>query len=127
MANSAVLSKQWVEFVARRPEFRTGQKLRAAFERSRITRLCMCGCNSFDLEPLSGSPPIATPSESGKIAFLMELRSSDPEGLAEFMVYVNGQGQFVGMDVHFNGNCDPMPPALTLDQLPIHLHGELVA
>jgi hypothetical protein len=128
MKNSASLSKHWIDFIANRPEFRAGPELRAAFEMSRVTRLCECGCNSFDVESITGgSRPIASPSETGKIAFLMELPTCRPDGLAEFMVYVNSHGQFTGMDVHFNGNCDPMPEVLVFEQPPIHLHGELVA
>lgn len=127
MNNTATTAARWVAFIAARPEFRAGEALLAEFKAGKVSRLCECGCNSFNLEldPNPSTVPIAPPSEKGQVVFLAEFTTTNPSGSLEFIVYANAQGHFDGLDVHFNGNTEPIPESFTLSEAPYHVYGML--
>jgi hypothetical protein len=127
MSNVAETAARWATFIAGRPEFLAGEALLTQFRAGTITRLCDCGCNSFNLElgPNSGTTQIAPPSEKGQVVFLTEFTTADPSGSLEFIVYADAQGNFEGLDVHFNGNTEPIPETFTLSETPYHVYGIL--
>lgn len=127
MNNSPETAKTWVEFIAAREEFSCGEKLRAQFSKATLTHFCECGCQSFNAEVSDSSQaePIAPPSERGGLAFMLEFKTSNPEGSLEFIVYADKSGNFDGMDVHFNGNSDPAPEAFEIEEPPYHVYGIL--
>ena len=68
MMNSDAKARSWLEFLAGEPFVPFGPTLQAHFNAGTITRLCGCGCNSFDLEISQGVTlePIVPPGRSGK-------------------------------------------------------------
>lgn len=127
MTNCTETATRWARFIAERPEFAAGEALLAQFSAGKVTRLCECGCNSFNLELDSNTKtaPIAPPSEKGQVVFLAEFTTTNPNGSLEFILYANAQGNFDGLDVHFNGNTEPIPESFTLSESPYHVYGIL--
>ena len=127
MKNTKETAVSWVNFIAGRPEFTAGTALLAQLDNSVICDLCNCGCNSFNLEREVSSKvvPIAGESEAGKVVFLIEFATEDPSGSLEFILYADEEGNFDGMDVHFNGNTEPMPENVSIIEPPFQVYGEL--
>ena len=128
MTNSAETAAHWAKFIAERPEFVAGEALLAQFNAGKITRLCECGCNSFNVELEAGrqTVPIAPASEKGQVVFLAAFLAVQPSGASlEFIVYADANGNFEGLDVHLNGNTEPMPNKLVVSEVPYHVHGIL--
>jgi len=55
MSNTLARASKWTHFLASRAEFPAGERLLAAFHAGKITRLCDCGCDSFDIEIPEGA------------------------------------------------------------------------
>jgi len=128
MTNSAETAAHWAKFIAERPEFVAGEELLAQFNAGKITRLCECGCNSFNVELEEGrqTAPIAPSSEKGQVVFLAEFQIVQPPGASlEFIVYADAKGNFDGLDVHLNGNTEPIPDKLVVSEAPYHVYGIL--
>ena len=126
MANTIATAIKWLNFVATRPEFRPGLALLQSNQPEFITELCDCGCNSFSFKgELAGTEALTQPSKSGHLAFQLEFESGTPQGSVEFLLYTDAEGRFDGMDVHFNGNTEPMPEEASLVEPPFHVYGEL--
>jgi hypothetical protein len=122
MANSEARAAKWARFIASRPEFPVGPRFLAAFEAGRITRLCDCGCNSFDIEVPEDSsiPPLTKPGGYGAVFELM-FRTTEERGSLEFTVFVGKSGHLAGVDVDYCGNSFPVPDAPTLVEPPYHV------
>jgi hypothetical protein len=43
----------------------------------------------------------------------------------EFILFVDAKGNFDGLDVHFNGNTEPMPESVAFSEPPYHVYGIL--
>lgn len=128
MTNSADTAAHWTKFIAECPEFVAGEALLAQFSAGKITRLCECGCNSFDmvLEEGRQTAPIVPPSGRGHAVFLAEFPTKQPPGASlEFIVYADAKGNFDGLDVHLNGNTEPIPEKLAVSEAPCHAYGIL--
>lgn len=126
MSNSAEIARKWTRFIAGRPEFREGQRLLEQFEAGNISRLCDCGCNSYDISvAAAGIPPLARPSERGGLAFQAEFECAEPRGTVSFLLFVDAPGNLAALDVNFSGNTEPMPASPRLVEPPFHVSGEL--
>ena len=123
MANSAELAAKWTKFVAARPEFPAGPRLLAQFTAGRITRLCDCGCNSFDFASAE-DPNISTlvqPSGGFGSVFELEFRTNEEVGSLEFCVFADDAGRFAGIDVSYCANSYPVPPNVEVTEPPYHV------
>ena len=127
MANDRDKATWWARFIGSRSYIPKATLLLKHFEAGEITRLCGCGCNSFDLEvpDSSGLEPILPAGETGGCA--IELAYFAGEGgkhakTVEINVYVDEKGFFAGLDVDYCGNSAPMPDSPTLVEPPFHLH-----
>ncbi len=127
MKNTLESAKHWVSFIAARPEFACGEKLLTQFGNAKLTNFCACGCQSFNAEVAVGTliEPIAPQSERGGLAFALEFKTTNPEGSLEFIVFTDKYGNFDGMDVHFNGNTEPVPESIQIEEPPYHVFGVL--
>ena len=97
MSNTLPRASKWVTFLASRSEFPAGEKLLAAFHAGKITRLCDCGCNSFNIEVDEGAAmPLAQPGDRGGAIFELEFRTSEDQHTLEFVVLVGANGQLSG-------------------------------
>ena len=99
MTNSDAKARAWLEFLAREPCVPFGSTLQAHFNAGRITRLCDCGCNSFDLEIPQGLAlePIVAPGRPGKCFEVVYESSAEAE--VAFLVFVDPRGYLSGLDV----------------------------
>ena len=99
------------------------------FEKGRITRLCDCGCNSFDIEvdEHSGALPLAQPSERGGMVVQLEFYTAEEGRTVGVSVFADKRGHLSGMDVDCSGNAYPMPDAPKLKEPPFDVRGELRA
>lgn len=118
MMNSDAKARSWLEFLAGEPCVPFGPTLQAHFNAGRITRLCGCGCSSFDLEISQGVTlePIVAPGPSGK-CFEVVYESSTGAEVA-FLVFVDTRGYLSGLDVTCgDGNHAPLPDDVQLARL----------
>jgi len=115
-------ASKWVTFLASRSEFPAGEKLLAAFHTGKITRLCDCGCNSFDIEVEQGAAmPLAQPGDRGGAVFELEFRTSEEQRTLEFVVLVGANGQLLGIEVDYCANSYPVPDEPVLMEPPYHV------
>jgi hypothetical protein len=115
MANNNAKARAWLEFLAKEPAVPFGSTLQAHFDAGRITRLCDCGCNSFDLEIPEGVVlvPLAPPGRSGK--FFEVVYESSAEAEVALLVFVDARGYLSGLDVTCgDGNHAPLPDDVQL-------------
>ena len=107
-----------MEFVAARPEFGMGERLRTAFSAGEITRLCDCGCNSFDLrvDSRAAVKPLAAPGNGGCI-FQMDF-SARQVGEISFCLFVDNDGNFSGLDVFCLGSSVRVPEEIDVVEPP---------
>ena len=127
MKNSAALALKWTEFVASRPEFQCGDLLLRQFSAGQITRLCECGCNSYDIKVRRDTdlPPLTPPSERGGFAFQLEFNIDEWGKTVGLTLFVDGDGYLAGIDVDHCGNTFPMPEDPQLSEPPFHVSGVL--
>ena len=119
MANSPAKAREWIERLASHPAVPFGPKLLKHFEAGRITRICDCGCNSFDLEISQGTeleplrPP--TPDLKGHSPFFEIVFSTDTDAELDCMLFADARGYLVSVDVmHGQSNHLPMPDKLKI-------------
>ena len=122
MKNSEARAFKWVEFVAFRPEFPQGSRLLAAFRAGSITRICDCGCNSFDIEvpAAAGVIPLAASGRYGGI-FRFEFHTQADGGDLAFRLYADESGHLAGLDVEYRGNSFPVPSEPLLVEPPYNV------
>jgi hypothetical protein len=127
MKNSIDTAARWTKFIAERPEFICGNALISQFGAGKITRLCECGCNSFNIELTRNvnTTPMVSPTNGGRAVFFIEFATAEPMGSLELIVFADAQGNWDGIDVHFNGNTEPMPDNFVVVEPPYHVHGVL--
>jgi hypothetical protein len=126
MGNTHDTAARWTEFVATHAAFPAGERLLQAFRAGTITRLCNCGCNSFDLEVPDGAAPLLVePGGSGSV-FQMEFEVDEPGSgerrSLEFIVFADRRGHFSGLEVDYCGNSSPVPDELVIHEPPYHVH-----
>jgi len=117
MANTAAIAATWVDTLSLRGELPFAQLLSEHFSHASITRLCDCGCNSFDchvkgtgLAPLLGSVGSVSSIE---VAF--ESNCGEP---IDVTVRTDDRGLLSGMDVHLGlSNHGAMPAGVRLGKL----------
>lgn len=81
MANAETTAATWVAHLAGHADVSVGPRLRAHFEAGRITRLCPCGCHSFDLEIPTAArlEPLGEPGTPGKVFEIAFESNADAE------------------------------------------------
>ena len=118
MANSEAKAARWVSHLASHPAVPFGPLLRSHFEAGRISALCQCGCNSFDLEiPAEASlEPIARPGGGGMF-FEIQFASTGAAELA-CLCFVDTRGYLAGIDVTCGGaNHAPVPDDIQVGEV----------
>ena len=117
--NTYLRAEKWVEFLATRPEFPAGEKLLAAFHAGTISRICECGCNSFDIEIADDCDVIALskPGEYGSV-FEMEFSTNEENTSLRFFIFTGKNGHLAGIDVEYCGNAYPVPENPVLSEPP---------
>jgi hypothetical protein len=100
MGNSEAKAREWVKLLADEPAVPFGSRLREHFAAARITRVCDCGCNSFDVEIPSGVSlePLAEPGNPQRKIFEIVYESTAEADLA-FLIFVDARGYLSSIDV----------------------------
>ena len=114
--NDIKTAEKWVEFLASCADVPFRSTLREHFRAGRITRLCDCGCNSFDLEVPAGTllPPLCPPSEHGGMFFEIVFESNDGRDV-DFLLFADSRGYLLGIDVTSGeSNEGPLPADVRL-------------
>jgi hypothetical protein len=129
MPNTAGHARRWTEFLARRAEIAHGELLLKHFESGRITRLCDCGCNTFDIEvPATGLlEPLCPAGRNDRVVVEMDFRTAEPDGTVSFAVFADSRGNLSSVEVDYCANSAPMPDEPRFIEPPFHVHGELKA
>jgi len=118
MGNSEAKARQWLEVLAKEPAVPFRSNLREHFEAGHITRLCGCGCNSFDLEIPAEAllSPISVPGHAGKVFEIVY--ESNAEAEVAFLVFVDARGYLSGIDVTCgDGNQASLPDDVLLGEV----------
>ncbi len=122
MKNSVSRARKWVVFLGQRSEFPARVRFLAAFEAARITRLCDCGCNSFDVEVPDAArvEPLCPQGRYGAV-FELCFKTTDDQGSIEFTVFADKNGHLAGVDVDYCGNSAPVPDEPAIMEPPYHV------
>jgi len=131
MANASATAEKWTRFLASRPYVPKAPLILTHFAHGRITRLCDCGCNSYELAVSSDAhlQPLVQPSTRGGCALALAFYTSeeaDPRRTVEINVHVDAHGFLAGLDVDYCANSATMPEDPQLLEPPFHLHGQLL-
>lgn len=131
MINDIARAQHWTSFLASRAYIPSSDLLLAHFAAGRVTRLCDCGCNSYEISvaPAERLKPLSAPSATGGCVLSLAFKVSgrDDNETLEFGVHVDTRGYLSGLDVDFCANSFPVPDAITLIEPPFHIYGTLVA
>jgi hypothetical protein len=126
--NSIELARHWTEFLAARKEFPRSEALLEHFNAGTITRICDCGCNSYDLKVRKDSglkPLLPAHQNGGGCALSMAFYFANRSGSLEFDVFVDADGYLGGVDVSCNANSEPVPEEPKFVEPPFHVYGAL--
>jgi hypothetical protein len=128
--NTDETARRWTEFLASRTEIPGSQRLLDHFNAGTITRICDCGCNSYDIKvPHNpGLTPLLTPRGHGRggCVLSMAFKFSNREGSLEIDLFADSDGYLEGVDVSCNANSEPVPDNPQLFEPPYHIDGALL-
>lgn len=126
--NDAATARHWTEFLAGRKEIAGSERLLQHFKAGTITRLCECGCSSYDVKVSRDSrlqPLLPAKGHRGGCVLSMAFTLRDREGSVEFDVFLDAEGYLAGVDVACSSNSEPVPSNPQLVEPPYHVHGPL--
>jgi hypothetical protein len=127
MANTLKVAEHWTEFVASHPSFPVGNRLRAGFRAGKITRLCDCGCNTYDIEVPDTTNIVPLSQPGGGFGSVCEMSFEVREFGAqerkslEFIVFADARGHFAGLEVDYCATSFPVPENLEILEPPYHV------
>jgi hypothetical protein len=119
MQNTAAVASSWVEFLSSRPEVPFHARLRSHFGAGTISRLCDCGCHSFDLTIPEGVvlSPLCEPGRAGGKFFELVCESTEGSEIA-FLFFADSRGYLSGIDVTAgSGNHAPLPSKVEIGKV----------
>jgi hypothetical protein len=119
MKNTESTPKHWVSILSGLPELPFAEQLKVHFDAGAVSRLCDCGCNSFDIKIPDGAllKPLCPPTSSEGKFFELVASNSDEQEIA-FLFFVDRRGYLSGIDVtHGSGNHAPLPANTTIDKV----------
>jgi hypothetical protein len=125
--NDAATARHWTEFLAGRKEITGSERLLQHFNVGTITRICDCGCSSYDIKVPKdlGLQPLLPAKGRGGCVFSMAFNLSDRAGSVEFDVFLDAEGYLAGVDVACNANSEPVPSNPQIVEPPYHVYGPL--
>lgn len=122
MRNCPSHIEHWTRTLLNRSNYPAPKRLAAQFEAATITRLCECGCNSFDveIEGAGGLPPLAARGVGGMF-FEAVFALSDGRQI-ELLLFCDGKGNLASVDVQCQGNTEPVPDSPEIGSEPFHVY-----
>jgi len=118
MANTEATAKRWMKWLLEREEIPFRAALAAYFDNPSFSRLCDCGCNSFDLAISENGdlPPLCRAAKHGGMFFELDYELPDSHQL-EFLFFVDEFGRLSGIDIEVSGNNFPVPESPQIGKL----------
>lgn len=120
MTNSAKKAGKWIDFLSSVPEIPFAGSLRAHFDAGEISRLCDCGCNSFDVKisPGIALTPLLTPDGKRSAKFFEIAFESDADVEVAFLFFSDARGYLTGIDITCgSANHGAVPDSVTLGKV----------
>jgi hypothetical protein len=131
MPNTPEAAARWTRYLASRAYIPRAHLIQQHFASGKISRLCDCGCQSFDLtvEPDVALEPLMPPSARVGCALELDyhLVEQPERASVEIQLFVDRRGYLSGVDVSYCANSAPMPDDVVLVEPPFHIHGALLA
>jgi hypothetical protein len=130
MPNDAATATRWATFLGSRAYLPLGDRLLKHFAAGTITRLCDCGCNSFDIRVPSDADvdPFLSPKQNDGAALIIDYRTderTEPHRTLSFIVFVDARGLLSGIEVDYCANAYPVPDGIEPMEPPFQIHGVL--
>ena len=119
MKNTESTSDYWVSYLAGLAEVSFGEELKLHFDAGGISRLCDCGCNSFDISIPDGVSvePICSPSVVGGKFFELVALTEDDHEIA-FLFFADKRGYLSGIDItQGSENHAPLPDNVAITKV----------
>ena len=116
----------WKRFLVADAGFPYPDRLEAQLAVAAFSEFCDCGCNSFAVSVAqdAGVQPIYEPGHSDG-AFFQSAVLLDPSGNSlEIVLFSDEIGNLSFVEIHFNGNSEPVPTAIDVQGPPYHVHAE---
>ena len=126
--NNPEAARRWTSFLASRKEISRAERLLEHFNAGTITRVCNCGCNSYNLAVPTDShlEPLLAPKGRGGCVLSIAFHMRDRPGSIELDVFADANGYLAGVDVACNANSEPVPANPELLDAPYHVRGALM-
>src|SRR5580704_4534195 len=128
MSNSPEAAERWTRFLASRSYIPRAHLIQQHFSSGTLSRLCECGCESFDLKIAEEIvlEPLVPPS--GRAGCALELdyylaETAEPRRTVSFRIFVDARGYLAGIDADFQSNSSAMPEQVQLQEPPFHVNG----
>ena len=117
--NTREKANEWVQLLATLPEVPFGSRLLEHFAAGHLTRLCECGCNSFDCEvpAIAALAPLCPPSQHGGLFFEVVLETNAGSDVA-CLFFADPRGYLAGIDVTYGeANHGRLPPGIQVGRV----------
>jgi len=129
MSNGAEAAVRWTRFLASRAYIPRAHLIQEHFAAGTLSRLCECGCQSFDLAISSDAviEPLVPPASRGGCALDLGYYVSDvtePRRTVSILIFVDARGYLSSIEVNHQGNTSAMPERVDLEEPPFHIYGK---
>jgi hypothetical protein len=129
MSNSPEAAVRWTRFLASRSYIPRAHLIQQHFDSGTISRLCECGCESYDLAIAEDTvlEPLLPSSSRGGCALELGYyvaETTQPDRVVSFRVFVDARGYLSGIDVDCQANSSAMPERVDLKEPPFHIYGK---
>jgi hypothetical protein len=117
--NSLSKAASWVSRLASEPAVPFGKRLQRQFGMAKITRLCECGCNSFDVEiPASTQlEPLCEPGDGRRMFFEIAFETNSDIPVA-CLFFADERGYLAGIDIICGAvNHGPVPDNVSVGKV----------
>jgi hypothetical protein len=117
--NSPSKAASWVSRLASEPAVPFGNQLQRHFGTAKITRLCQCGCNSFDVEvPASAQlEPLCEPGDGRRMFFEIAFET-DLDSAVACLFFADERGYLAGIDITCGAaNHGPVPENVSVGKV----------
>jgi hypothetical protein len=128
MSNSVEAAERWTRFLASRAYVPRAPLILQHYASGQITRLCDCGCQSYDIAIADNVvlAPLMPASDRGGCALELDyhlLEPSNPGGTVTLRLFVDRRGYLSGLDADYCSNSSAMPEHVVLVDPPFHAQG----
>ena len=132
MSNSLDAAVHWIRFLSSRSYIPSAHLLQQHFASGQVSRLCQCGCQSFDLTIPADAvlEPLVPASDRGGFALDVSyytLERVEPRRTVSLLVFTDARGFLCTLEVNYQGNTSDMPEQVQLEEPPFRISGSFLA